>query len=74
MPSCPDCGADVRPVEVEGRDRKVTLDAVAVFGGPERFRLLENGKAEAVADGYRQPAYPVHSRVCQARARIRLRA
>lgn len=74
MPSCPDCGADLRAVKVEGREKKVVLDTVSVFSGPERFRLLEDGTAEAVADGYRQPAYPVHTRVCQARARIRLRA
>lgn len=74
MTSCPDCGADVRFVEVKGREKKVALDTVAVFSGPERFRLLEDGSAEPVADGYRQPAFPVHLRVCQARARIRLRA
>jgi hypothetical protein len=74
MRPCPDCGADVRFVKVDGREKKVALDTVAVFSGPERFRLLEDGTAEAVADGYREPAYPVHTSVCQARARIRLRA
>lgn len=69
MRPCPDCGADVRFVEVDGREKKVALDTVAVFSGPNRFRLLEDGKAQSVADGYRQPAYPVHSGVCPGAAR-----
>ncbi len=55
----------MRIVEVDGE--AVVLDSVAQMSGPGRYRLLESGGAQAVTDGYPQPAYPIHKNVCPVR-------